>query len=231
MREQNVKNLEQPSTFLLKEWLTLARAARYLSAVFKEEITEADILEFAMQKLLTLSVYFPNLTKAKYAEIIRYPREELEKCLAKNDLPTELEWILLSPDGASSLPDLMQEVEGEPVLVIRMLKINADDYLRFKGRVKTISGVWDLPMIGGEQLDIEDEFQRRINGSPITWSALEGVIVKRPDGNFCQLQEQYNVKEYSSIWDAQHRELKQHISDGDVEQEEGERLINFPSKV
>ena len=69
-------------------------------------------------------------------------------------------------------------------------------------------------MIGGEQLDIENEFQRRTSGQAIIWSALEGVIVQATDGRFCQLQEQYSVKEYSSKWDTEQRELKQHITDG-----------------
>lgn len=221
-----MKDLEYPPTFPLKEWLTLDRAAKHLSAVFQEEVTEADILRFARQKHLTLSVCFPNLTKAKSGQIVRYPRRDLEASLAKSNLPAELEWALLSPEEARSLPDLPERAEGEPVLVIRILKIDADHYVKFTGPVRTVGGVLDLPMIGGEQLDIENEFQRRMNGQAIIWSALEGVIVQATDGRFCQLQEQYNVKEYSSIWDTQQRELKQHIIDGDLEQEEGECLIN-----
>ena len=99
-----MKDLEHPPTFPLKEWLTLDRAARHLSAVFQEEVTEADILRFARQKHLTLSVYFPNLTKAKPGQIVRYPRRELEASLAKSNLPAELEWALLSPEESVVTP-------------------------------------------------------------------------------------------------------------------------------
>lgn len=222
-----MKDMEHSQTFLLKEWLTLERAAKHLSSVFKEEMEEADLLRFARQKLLTLSIHFPNQTKAKYGEIVRYPWTKLQASLAEGNLPAALEWVLLSPDSARSLPWLPKEAEGEPVLVNKILKIDADSYVRFTGGIRTIGGVWDLPMVGGEQLEIEHEFQRLIDGHPIIWSAAEGVIVRGLDGNFCQLQEQYNIKEYSSIWDAQHRELKQHIIDCDVEQADGEELIKL----
>lgn len=214
------------TTFRWKEWLTLQQAAKYLSNVLHDEVTEADLLSFARQKYLKLSVYFPNLTKAKYGEIVRYPRHELEASLAADHVPSQLEWILLSPETASSLPDLPHEAEGEPVLVIERLKIDADHYVRFPGQVKTIGGVYDLPMIGGEQLDIENGRQKLINGQPIVWTAREGVIVQGADGRFYQLQEQDNVKEYSAIWNADQRKLKQHLADGDFGEKDRERYIN-----
>jgi hypothetical protein len=219
--------MEYGPTFPLKDWLTLEQAARKLSAVIQEELTEADVLRFALQKHLTLSVYFPNLTKAKYGEIVQYPRSELDASLAEGNLPADLNWELLSPEDAASLPDLPKEGEGEHVLVIRTLKIDAEHYAIFPGKVTTIGGVWDLPMIGGEQLDIEERYQQLTNGPAVTLVALEGAIVRGKNNELCQLQEQLNVQEYSSFWDKEHRKLKQYIIDGDIAKEEGERLVNL----
>lgn len=212
--------------FELKEWLTLEGAAKHLSVVFKEEVTQADVLRFAREKLLRLSVYFPESVKVKQGEILRRARAEIEACLAANNLPTGLEWQLLPPDDAISLPNLPAEAEGEPVLVIRSLKIDADHYVKFSGKVTAVNGVWDLPMIGGEQLDIENKFQQLTNGHALASAALEGVTLQGADGALYQLQDQLTVTEYSNFWNAQHRELKQYIIDGDIEKAEGEALID-----
>ena len=44
--------------FNLKEWLSLADAAKHLSIVFGEDVTEADVLQLALDRRLRLSIYF-----------------------------------------------------------------------------------------------------------------------------------------------------------------------------
>lgn len=46
--------------FNLKEWLTIPDAARHLSTIFDESLTEADILRLGLDGHLKLSVYFVN---------------------------------------------------------------------------------------------------------------------------------------------------------------------------
>lgn len=209
------------------DWLPLDRAAKYLSTALDQELTEVDLLGLARQQLLTLSIYFPNLAKAKYGEVFPYPLSELEAAVASGSLPMELDWILLSPKEALALAGLSLEAEGEWVLVIRNLKIDGDHYVRFPGKVRTIEGVWDLPMIGGEKLGVENElFHRLIGRSPITCQALEGVIVRGTDGTLCQLQEQFSFQEYSATWNEERRQLKQQIANEEIELEEGQRLLD-----
>jgi len=43
--------------FNLKEWLTIPDAARHLSTIFDESLTEADILRLGLNGHLKLSVY------------------------------------------------------------------------------------------------------------------------------------------------------------------------------
>jgi hypothetical protein len=40
--------------FNLKEWLTVADAARHLTIVFGEDVTEADVLRLALDERLTV---------------------------------------------------------------------------------------------------------------------------------------------------------------------------------
>jgi hypothetical protein len=54
----------------LREWLTVPEAARHLSALFGEDVTEADILRLALDGHLTLSVYFLNAATARCGKTI-----------------------------------------------------------------------------------------------------------------------------------------------------------------
>ena len=48
--------------YKLKEWLTAPDAAAHLSMALVEDVTEADVLQLALDGQLTLSVNFVNPT-------------------------------------------------------------------------------------------------------------------------------------------------------------------------
>ena len=62
--------------FKLKEWLTVLDAAKHLSVVFGEEVTEADVLRLALDGHLKLSVNFVNHTVAKKGRIVSWEETE-----------------------------------------------------------------------------------------------------------------------------------------------------------
>jgi hypothetical protein len=64
------------------EWLTVSDAAKNLSKILREEVTEADILRLALDDELTLSVYFVNHAKALIGKVV--PLEDAE-CLETDD--------------------------------------------------------------------------------------------------------------------------------------------------
>ena len=53
----------------LKEWLSVEDAARHLSIMFGEQVTEADILQLALDGRLTLSLNFVNDVYARAGSI------------------------------------------------------------------------------------------------------------------------------------------------------------------
>jgi hypothetical protein len=61
---------EMRKLFNLKEWLTISDAAKHLSLIFKEEVTEADVLRFCLDEQLNLAIYFPNKLTAKSTKIV-----------------------------------------------------------------------------------------------------------------------------------------------------------------
>ena len=62
----------------LREWLTVPDAARHLSNVFEEEVSEADILRLALDEHLKLSVYFVNHAHAIRGKVVSYEEKDKE---------------------------------------------------------------------------------------------------------------------------------------------------------
>ncbi len=73
--------------FKLKEWLTLPETARHLTGICGEEVSEADILRLALDKLLNLSVNFVNTAHATPGEVVHLSHERLSELLSQGIYP------------------------------------------------------------------------------------------------------------------------------------------------
>ena len=196
----------------LKEWVTVPDAARHLSVVFGEEISEADVLRFALDGHLTLSVDFVNHAHARPGQIVG---------------PEGIEWRELPAEFAPTILDLPDEVKGKPIQYMRSLSIDdeSERYLNLGDEVRSIDGVWDLPMIGGERLDVEHRFQMLTNGPAVTLHNIEGAFVMRGEDEMCQLQESFDRNDYQRGSSAQLESLQQLIAASEVEPGEAKRLL------
>lgn len=65
--------------FRLKEWVTIPEAARHLSQILEESISEADVLQLALDKQIKISVIFPNGAFAKVGIAIPLIDTEVEE--------------------------------------------------------------------------------------------------------------------------------------------------------
>ena len=214
--------------FNLKEWLTVADAARHLSIVFGEEVTEADVLRMGLDGRLRLSVYFVNHATARCGKVSRYSEAELRDAIDAGNLPQDLKWFTFPPGAlAAFLPKLPpDEAEKSGVLMLMSLRIDDDRYLTLADAIRTLQGVWDLPMIGNEQLDIEHQYQNLTGGPSVTLQGLDGAFVEGRDGQICQLQENYDENEYQAGSSAALERLKQQIAENGIERTEAESLLN-----
>lgn len=213
--------------FKLKEWLTVADAARHLSIVFDEAVIEADVLRLALDGRFRLSVYFVNYTKARCGKVVQYSREKMKAAIDSGNLPEDLKWHTWPPGAMASLrPDLPPEEAEKEHIMLMSLRIASDRYLTLSDEVTTLKGVWDLPMIGSERLDIEHQYQRLTGGPDVTLQGLDGAFVEGPDGQVCQLQQSYDDNEYQSGSSAQLEKLKQRITDNNIGVAEAEELLS-----
>jgi hypothetical protein len=155
----------------LKQWLTIPDAARHLSILFGEEVTEADVLRLGLDGQLTLSVYFVNHASGRCGPMV--PIEDAKRRVIQLN---ENEWFH-SFDG---------------------LLVSEHAVIERAPRVTVLEGVWDLTMLGSERLDVEHQYQNLTGGPAVDLVFLDGPIVAREDGTYCQIQEHFSKNEFAS---------------------------------
>lgn len=219
----------------LKEWLTIEEAATRLSASAGEEVSGADVLRFALDGHLTLSVYFVNHARGTRGRVVPY---------------TETQWALVPPSmlpdktlkPATASPEATVTIEppenlkklliDSPTALLQgyvpymdSLKIDENRYLNLEREVVTLRGVWDLPMWGAEALDVENLYQNMVGGPTVTLMNLEGAFVLGSDGYAYQLKESWEHNEYQAGSKAQHDEIKRMAEEEGLAPEAVEKLM------
>jgi hypothetical protein len=195
--------------FKLKEWLTVPDAARHLSGVCGEPVTEADVLRLGLDGHLTLSVHLVNHARARMGSVVSLDQAETKIMPApgegwntdKSRRLAQLPRLTCGGSVGASIPaDVVEGLnDGTLMCVITDINLDGQQFLHLDDRVVSISGVWDLAMIGAEALDVEHAYQQMTGGPEVTLTQLDGVFVKGIDGEFAQLQEPYDSPEMKAL--------------------------------
>lgn len=159
--------------FKLKQWMTLSEAAKHLSGTCGEEVGIADILRLALDGHLQLSVNFVNHAEARLGQIVG---------------PDDVTWI--------EFPSLSKDHPEQTTKIPDCLSIGNENYIKFQDKVVSLTGIWDLPMIGSERLDVEHQYQLLTGGPEVTLVGIDGAFVKGPNGVIGQLQVSFDENEY-----------------------------------
>ncbi len=139
----------------LKEWVSVADAARHLSISFGEDVSPADIHQLALEGQLAIAVHLVNGATVRCWRVVE---QQL------------LEWEL----GKGIFGEDIKRYKGGPVLEVpdgRMLQCDPEP-------LSIDSGVWDLALIGAEKLDVLREHQRLTNGPPCELHSLSGAFLR-----------------------------------------------------
>lgn len=216
--------------FSLKEWLTLDDAAHHLSLLFEEEVVVADVLRLALDGHLMLSVWFVNKTRARKGRLV--PLTECKMSILpkfkgnppKTALPKQHSFT--HAELAVVLIDLKDDiVEGNIYLTPDAIHwSDNDEWLVQDKDVVTIDGIWDLPMVGGEKLDVEHRFQMETDGPAITLCNIEGAFVHR-DGIYCQVMEDFEDNEFSDGSKASLEAIKDRIELEGLDKQAADALL------
>jgi hypothetical protein len=160
--------------FKLKRWLTVADAAKHLSTVFGEEVTEADVFRFALEGTLKLSVNVVNGGRARPGELVPISEAEYREVEMPGDR---------GPLRLYGGPKILTDGVVSHVLVLEKY-------------VASISGLYDIPMIGGDRIAVENEYQQLAGGPEVTTVPMDGAFLETESGKLCQLQDDYEDNEY-----------------------------------
>lgn len=142
--------------FKLKRWLTLPVAANHLTTVFRQEVSEADILRLALDNRLELSVVFVGRVMASLCKPVDYSEVKYDEVPNMNG-----DGILRLPIGGQIVTEanggLLQSQE-------KVFHLENDE-------------PYGLTMMGGERGDIEYRYWTLVGGPQIETTNLNGTFV------------------------------------------------------
>lgn len=189
--------------FKLKEWLTVPDTAKHLSIVFGEEVTEADVLRLALDGHLKLSVNFVNNAIALCGKMVPINEAEYEEVSS------------FSGTGTVQLyAGVVIYTDGQKTHVLKLEEL------------AELTGIYDLPMIGGERLDVEHKYQMFTQGVEVTSVAMDGAFVEGKNEVLYQLQTSADDNEFYAGSSAQLEKLKQYIANNNIKAAEAEKLLS-----
>ena len=193
--------------FKLKKWLAIEDAAKHLSIVFGEEVTKADILRFALDGYLKLSVQLVNGACSHPCLPIQIQDIQFE----------EVPGLFGEPVQLTKGGPIFSTEEGKNFQICEIV-------------YELDATVWDLPMIGNERLDIEHEYQRLTGGPDVTRTCLDGAFVVGTSGNLHQLLEDYEKNVFKIGSRAHLEKVKQFLDNSDFGAAEAATMLNRPNE-
>lgn len=180
----------------MKAWLTVDDAAKHLSLMFGETVSKADVLRLALDGQLTLSVNFINGAEARCGPMIR---------------SDEVQW------------EEMPGLKGGTVRVPNGIMLNDGSAITLEDEVVSLRGIYDLPMLGNERLDVEHLYQQLTDGPEVTLQGLDGPFVVAGD-LYCQIQESMDDNEFQMGSTAHGRKLEAFLAREGLDDEEAQAL-------
>jgi hypothetical protein len=155
----------------LKEWLTVPDAARHLSILFGEAVLEADVLRLGLDGHLQLSAQFVNHASAQCGKVV--PLADVKR----REFPTL--------DGKG----VVQSIDHG-------IYLGEGRVFSYNPVICSIEGIWDLTMLGAENLDVEHKYQFMTGGPAVELATLEGPLVNRPDGSWARIMAHFSKNEH-----------------------------------
>lgn len=190
--------------FKLKKWLTLNEAASHISNIIGERVTLVDIYRLSLDEQLQISAHFINGAKAKKGKFVK--TEDIK--FLGQEMGTAF--------GDEFAKEYSLPVNGE-------IKVSEDRWVSLDSKVETITGVWDLGMVGSEALDIAHYHQQETSGVDISFNCLHGTFLKQGDV-VCQLQSVF----YGNKPDCRltMQQLNEFVDCGKLTEEQRQELID-----
>jgi hypothetical protein len=182
----------------LKNWLTIEEATRHLSVLFEERVSEADVLRLALDRHIKLSVNFVNPVDARPGKVVSVDKSKSWAISRDSHGIFQIETDYEKTDPSSDIGNLLPSVSPENAWICSPLwpiycgamgiDMPDDTMLKFAKDVRSLKGVYDLPMLGAEVLDVENRYQMLTGGPVVTKASYVGAFVVTEAEHFYELQ-------------------------------------------
>lgn len=144
----------------LRKWLSIQDAAKYLTRALGEPVEPSDVLRFGLERQLTLSV-----------DIVNRPRGCIGHMVSIEDaVVTKMPWFPTHPDLPTETRLGLPTADGKSIV-------------QFEDQDVPVEGIWDLPMHGGERLDVESLYQQMAGLPETNMINLDGAFLVHPAGD------------------------------------------------
>jgi len=175
--------------YKLKTWLTLEGAASHLSSVLSEPVGVDDLLQLAIEKRLKLSVRTPepfyankgSVHSLDNARVMLRVTSSYKLCRPKTDVEALEQKIAGFWNLRELNDDIKKEVTEQNVEIFFVGNlISQQEHVIFSKEVLRLPpGVYDLPMLSSEALDIEAMYSHLVHGEVIETVCLDGMWVEQ----------------------------------------------------
>lgn len=210
--------------FKLKKWLTIPETEKYLTQLFGEEVTEADILRLALDGELTLSVNLVNGAMARRGILNDcLPSECVDDIDHYKDKYPFLEHLPLPHFNNMCKLFRPNDLDQTDALSLYLNNTITEASLGLGKGVIPIYDVFDLPLFGAERLDVEHRYQMLTGGPEVTTQCLDGAFVFKGDVIY-QLQESFEDNEHFPGSKADGENLESRIISEKINNVEAEKL-------
>ncbi|ESL74438.1 TPA: hypothetical protein ACGR6E_001203 [Enterobacter roggenkampii] len=153
--------------FKLKEWLTVKEAAERLSVSLGEKVSVADCLQLALDEHITISALFNENQHAIHAKVVKTTqRKRFSKFITRT-----------TDDGA-----YVGFIDEERFVSNNELDCEYEDIERYGGVFQLRHGIYDLPMLGAEGLDVMHKLDLNVGREPRKFCSMEGPFLITPYG-------------------------------------------------
>lgn len=181
--------------FKLKNWLTLEETSRRLSTTFEERVSIADCLQLALDGHIVISAIF---TSTQYGI-----RSEVEETTWRN---------VLVPARSSQVGEDVPMDLFNTTYKAEFLDSPCEHIERSGSIFNLASGIYDLPLIGSERLDVSHALAIEQGRDPGDFINMEGAFVKFGN-NLINLMLPFNKLAIRTNEEKQAHEYDEHIGE------------------
>jgi hypothetical protein len=144
--------------FKLREWLTVAEAAKHLTILFGEDVTEADVLRLALDGHLRISIYFVNSMRAERGAVVPIEKAQFRE-MSLPEIALMEEWRSLEFEVPCPFPYYPRVLVGSYF----------SDRVVFQpeGGPQLFKGIFDLLLIDDGRQGVEARYQSLTGGAKV----------------------------------------------------------------